>query len=150
MSHDEAVGRIDVGALARHYLEMVLAMAAGMMVYATAFGRGMAFTGYRDEAIMAAFMTAPMVAWMRYRGHTWRQAAEMTAAMLVPFAVAVVALVGRAGVSDQAVGMASHGAMLLGMLALMVFRRAEYAHAGHCHHDGAAATIPGEEAAPPA
>jgi flagellar biosynthetic protein FliP len=117
----------------RHYLEMVLAMAAGMMAYAMLFGRGMAFTGYRDEALMAAFMTVPMVAWMRYRGHTWRQAAEMAAAMVVPMAVVVILGAGRPGVSDRAIGVASHAAMLLGMLALMVVRRADYAHAGACH-----------------
>ena len=135
MSHDGDAARLDVGAFARHYLEMVLAMAAGMMVYSMAFGRGMAFTGYRDEAVMAAFMTVPMVAWMRYRGHTWRQAAEMAAAMLVPFAVVVVALAGQPGVSAQTIGMLGHAAMLLGMLALMEVRRRDYAHAGACDTD---------------
>jgi flagellar biosynthetic protein FliP len=150
MKMESAPSRVDVGAFGRHYLEMVLAMAAGMMVYAMAFGRGMAFTSYGDEAVMAAFMTAPMVAWMRYRGHGWRQCAEMATAMLVPTAVVVVALVGRNDVSGRAIGMASHAAMLLGMLALMVARRAEYARAGHCHRDGAEAVVPGEEATPPA
>ena len=132
MSGDSAA-RFDLGAFVRHYLEMVLAMVAGMVAYAMAFGRGMAFTGYGDEAVMAAFMAAPMVAWMRYRGHSWRQAGEMAAAMLVPMGVVVVALVGAGGVSARAIGMASHGAMLLGMLVLMAVRRREYAHAGGCH-----------------
>jgi hypothetical protein len=133
MSPEEAPARLDLGGFARHYLEMVLAMAAGMMVYAMVFGRGMAFTSYGDEAVMAAFMTAPMVAWMRYRGHSWRQAAEMAAAMVVPTAVVVLALAGRPGVSDRALGLSSHAAMLLGMLALMVVRRGDYAHPGSCH-----------------
>ena len=68
-----------------HYVEMLVAMFAGMLVLwmpLVALGRpeatelellGMAFT-----------MTVPMVAWMRYRGHGWAPAAEMTAAMFVP------------------------------------------------------------------
>jgi hypothetical protein len=133
MSSEHAPARLDLGHFVRHYLEMVLAMAAGMMAYAMVFGRGMAFTGYRDEAIMAAFMTVPMVAWMRSRGHGWRQAAEMAVAMLVPMAVVVLAMAGRPGVSDRALGLASHAAMLLGMLGLMVARRAEYGRGAHRH-----------------
>ena len=133
MSTEHAAGGFDAGAFVRHYLEMVVAMAAGMMVYGLAFGRGMAFTGYGDEAMMAAFMTVPMVAWMRYRGHSWRQCAEMAVAMLVPMAAVVLALAGRPGVSDRALGMGSHAAMLLGMLVLMIVRRSEYAGDGHCH-----------------
>jgi hypothetical protein len=135
--------RFNLGAFARHYLEMVLAMAAGMMAYAMAFGRGMAFTSFQDEAVMAAFMTVPMVAWMRYRGHSWRQASEMAAAMLVPTAAVVAVMAGQPGVSGRAIGMASHAAMLLGMLALMVVRRAEYAHPAHGDVHGAETAPPG-------
>jgi len=41
---------------------------------------------------MGAFMAAPMVAWMRFRSHSWRDGGELTAAMLVPM-LAPVALV---------------------------------------------------------
>jgi hypothetical protein len=124
----------------RHYLEMVVSMAVGMVAYAIVFRRGMAWTGYRDELVMAVFMTAPMVAWMRYRGHTWRQAAEMTAAMLAPVAVVVVVAVELLGVTGRGLGMASHLSMLLGMLALMLVRRDEYTHSGSCAHDSHHAT----------
>ena len=121
----------------RHYLEMVAAMVAGMVTYAAVFRRGMAWTGYGDEVVMAAFMTVPMVAWMRYRRHTWRQAAEMSAAMLAPVAAVVVGAVEVLGITGRGLGMASHLAMLLGMLALMLARRAEYAHTAACHHPAA-------------
>ena len=121
-----------MGHLIRHYFEMVLAMAAGMMVYAMLF-RGQLFArdlGY--ELLMAAFMTVPMVALMRFRGHTWRQTAEMTGAMLAPWALVLAVANYLPGASNQAVKWSSHGAMLLGMLALMLYRRADYAHAsGH-------------------
>lgn len=116
--------------LIRHYLEMVLAMAAGMVAYGMLFRRGLAWAGYVDEAAMAVFMTVPMVALMRYRGHGWRQAAEMTGAMVVPMAVVVVVAVEVLGITGRALGMSSHLAMLLGMLALMVVRRDDYMHAG--------------------
>jgi flagellar biosynthetic protein FliP len=117
-----------------HYVEMVLAMAVGMAVYGMLFRRGLAWTGYADEAIMAAFMTVPMVAWMRYRGHGWGQAGEMAGAMLLPTAVVIVVAVELLAVTGRPLGMASHAAMLLGMLALMVVRRAEYAHGTHGTH----------------
>jgi hypothetical protein len=34
--------------------------------------------------VMAAGMSLPMAAWMRFRGMGWRNAAAMTAAMVVP------------------------------------------------------------------
>jgi hypothetical protein len=33
---------------------------------------------------MAISMTIPMVAWMRYRRHSWRNSMEMGAAMMLP------------------------------------------------------------------
>jgi hypothetical protein len=117
--------------LIRHYIEMVLAMAAGMAVYGMLFRRGIAWTGYRDEIVMAAFMTVPMVALMRYRRHTWRQAAEMAAAMLIPTAVVVIAGVELLGITGRTLGMSSHAAMLVGMLGWLLLRRADYGHGAH-------------------
>jgi hypothetical protein len=51
-------------------------------------------------------------------------------------AVVVLALAGRSGASDRALGLSSHAAMLLGMLVLMIARRGEYAHARHRHAAG--------------
>jgi ethanolamine ammonia-lyase large subunit len=117
-----------VGPFARHYLEMVVAMAVGMVAYGLLF-RGNVFSrSLVDEAVMGAFMTASMVAWMRYRGHAWRQAAEMSVAML---AAVFLAAAGQAAVSDRALMLATHAAMLVGMLVLMLARRGEYAHANH-------------------
>jgi flagellar biosynthetic protein FliP len=124
--------RFSLGRFVRHYLEMVLAMAVGMVVYGMLFRGGMLSRSYADQALMAAFMSAPMVAWMRHRGHSWRQAAEMVGAMLLPAAAVVAAAGGQPAVSDRALALASHAAMLVGMLGLMVVRRDEYGHAGAC------------------
>ncbi|TAK23099.1 MAG: hypothetical protein EPO26_09640 [Chloroflexota bacterium] len=117
--------------LLRHYLEMVAAMAAGMVAYAVLYGRGVISREITDEAVMILFMSVPMIAFMRYRGHSWRSAAEMTASMTVPAMAVFVALAPLPDVPDRALAMLTHVAMLLGMLALMLVRRVEYSHAGH-------------------
>jgi hypothetical protein len=47
--------------------------------------------------LMGVFMAAPMVAWMLYRGHSWRDGGEMTAAMLVPMLAGGAGQAGRGG-----------------------------------------------------
>jgi hypothetical protein len=117
----------------RHYTEMLIAMFLGMGV----LGGALAAAGVEIEAIeldlfaMALSMSVPMVAWMRYRGHGWLPAGEMTAAMLVP-SVAAVALLWLGLVEDTGALMAiQHGAMFPAMLAAMLLRLDEYtgAHA---------------------
>lgn len=81
--------------------------------------------------LMGVFMAAPMVAWMLYRGHSWRDGGEMTAAMLVPMLapVALVKLgVAVPGPSEGSLMMLSHVAMIGGMVALMIYRLDRYAH----------------------
>ena len=38
---------------------------------------------------MAFTMTVPMVAWMRYRGHSWQPTLEMAASMVIPTLIAI-------------------------------------------------------------
>jgi hypothetical protein len=113
----------------RHYAEMVVAMLLGMGVFVTALGVADVEPAIGLELIgMAASMTVPMVAWMRYRGHGWGASAEMSAAMIVPTAVAL-ALLGVAVVEDDhALLMIQHVAMFPLMLVAMLLRRDEYAH----------------------
>ena len=77
----------------QHFLEMFAAMWIGMVAGKPVF---LAITGlsstrqasqlYPAQSVlsMALSMTVPMVAWMLFRGHGWRNSAEMAAAMLVP------------------------------------------------------------------
>ena len=122
----------DAAQFLRHYVEMVLAMMLGMMLVGgparailTVAGFGAALGRNSDLALLVMYvsMTVTMVAWMLFRGHTWRQVIEMTAAMVVPAALLVV-------LDRELVG-PSHLAMLLGMLALMLYRRREYVHGPH-------------------
>ena len=71
-------------------------------------------------------MVVPMTAWMRIRGRSWRDGAEMAVAMLGP--VAVILALSRVGLSDTLPwhSNSEHTAMLLGMLAIMLYRREHY------------------------
>ena len=119
--------RGSTGRFVMHYVEMLLAMFAGMLVLwmpLVALGRpeatelellGMAFT-----------MTAPMVAWMRYRGHGWAPAAEMTAAMFLPTFAAIGLLWAGLVEAGHTPMMIQHVAMFPAMLVAMLLRRSEY------------------------
>ena len=124
----------------RHLLEMVLAMMVGMAVLGGALATLGEPPGYANlfvrYGVMGAFMAAPMVAWMRYRGHSWRDGGEMTAAMLAPMLapVALVQLdVAVPGLSEQSLPLLSHVAMIGGMALLMLYRLDRYMHGAHSH-----------------
>jgi hypothetical protein len=130
---------------ARHYLEMVVAMFAGMvalgMPLAAALGViGVDVAAWRTDAqellllAMAFTMSVPMAAWMRYRGHGWAPVWEMTASMFVP-SFAAIGLLWAGTVEDtDALLYIQHIGMLPSMLAVMVLRLDEYAgHRGHTH-----------------
>ena len=121
---------------ARHYVEMVLAMFAGMI--ALGIPAGVALGGFginltedAPAAIllgMGITMTVPMVAWMRYRGHAWAASNEMAASMMVP-TLGVVALLAGGLVDDtHALLVIQHVVMFPAMLAVMFLRLDEYAH----------------------
>ena len=125
----------------RHYVEMVVAMFAGMAVLGMPFGwllgaAGSSWQELTDTApalmflAMATTMTVPMIGWMAYRGHSRRANAEMSASMFGP-TFAVIGLLGAGVVTDIGVLLViEHVAMLAGMLAVMLLRPAEYTH----HH----------------
>jgi hypothetical protein len=113
----------------RHYVEMVLAMLVGMV----AFGllEDLVWPALTDRAdvgvmVMATNMSIGMGAWMRFRGHSWRGIAEMSAAMYLPFAVLLVPFwTGTVGGSDLMTW--GHLLMLPAMALVMLLRPAEHA-----------------------
>jgi hypothetical protein len=127
----------------RHYVEMVVAMFAGMVVLGVpagwalaAFGSGSSELSGNAPALMllgmAVTMTAPMVAWMRYRGHGWRANVEMAASMVLPTFAAILLLAVGVMTDIGTLLVVEHVAMLVGMLAAMLLRRDEYTqHHGH-------------------
>jgi cytochrome bd-type quinol oxidase subunit 2 len=118
--------------LARHLIEMFLAMMAGMVVggflLVTAIGTSVS-EARREHAVawvivMAFDMAVPMVAVMLYRGHSRRSAGEMAAAMIVP-ALPIVALQLSHAVGGE-VGRSYMPVSMLAMIALVIYRRSEY------------------------
>jgi hypothetical protein len=121
----------------RHYVEMVVAMLLGMVVLGlplTALLELMGIDVSRWETTapallllgMAFTMTVPMVAWMRYRGHGWAPAADMTASMFVPSLAAVGLLAAGLVTDTHALMIIQHIAMGPAMLVAMLLRRDEY------------------------
>lgn len=117
----------------RHFWQMLGAMAAGMMVTAVAFVSVVGLktwdevtAQYPTQALlaMAVGMSAPMAAWMLWRGMGTRSSAEMTAAMVLPV-VPFLCLVWF-GVTESAQCGAYCGLTVVTMLGLMRYRRDEY------------------------
>jgi hypothetical protein len=118
----------------QHFLEMFAAMWIGMAAGRPVF---LAITGlsstsqasrlYPAQSVlsMGLSMTVPMVAWMLFRGHGWRNSAEMAAAMLVPaipFIILCSLHVLGGGPANGVYMMLS----TLAMIGLMVYRRDVY------------------------
>jgi hypothetical protein len=130
---------------ARHYVEMVIVMFAGMAVLGLPAGWAMTAMGTSWDELqsdapaamfgaMAVTMVVPMVAWMRFRGHGWRANGEMSLSMVLPTLGAIALLSGDVVEDVGALLVAEHVAMLLAMLGAMLLRPSEYtghAHAGH-------------------
>ena len=131
----------------RHYLEMVAAMFAGMIVLGIPGEGALHLVGTSTSELktdapalvflgMALTMTVPMVALMRYRGHDWRPCWEMAASMLLPTFAVIAAM--WTGINDDfgTLMVAEHAVMLPAMLVAMLLRFDEYAG---CHHHHAEA-----------
>jgi hypothetical protein len=119
----------------RHYIEMVLAMAIGMFALMPLWTLAIQAAGaphLLDRAepmglVMATDMAIGMGAWMAWRRHGWRDIAEMSAAMYLPFVIFFPATL--AGVMTSGTMMvAAHVLMLLAMLAVMLRRRDHYGY----------------------
>jgi cytochrome bd-type quinol oxidase subunit 2 len=117
----------------RHFLEMLGAMAIGMLATGAIF---LSIVGlktwdevtiqYPTQALlaMAAGMSIPMVAWMLLRGMGRRNAYEMAAAMILPV-VPFLCLVWF-GITKSAQCGGYCAATIVAMLVLMRYRRSTY------------------------
>jgi hypothetical protein len=116
-----------------HYLEIVLAAVAGMVVLGPAESMLLNPIGWAEvvanfEAatlVMATNMTVAAAAWMRFRRHGWAATAEMAVAMYAPFLVLFPPL--WLGVLSASGLMAlGHVLMLFTIAAAMLRRRHEF------------------------
>jgi hypothetical protein len=119
--------------LGTHFLEMLLAMALGMMALHPLWRLGLDAGGAGgvldndslNALIMATDMSLGMGAWMRYRRHGWRSIAEMSATMYLPFVI-FFPLVWAGAMRGNLMVVVGHNLMLPAMLAVMIWRRDEY------------------------
>ena len=116
--------------LARHYLEMVVAMMLGMLVLGAlrdVVGLTVPFAEHPGTSyvLMATDMALAMAAWMRFRRHGWGGTLEMCAAMYVPALLLPLVWAGAMGAMTFMV--LAHVLMLVAMLAVIVRRRHELA-----------------------
>jgi hypothetical protein len=114
---------------------MMIAMVAGMVVLGGALEGALALVGASlsdapdalAAAVMAFNMTAPMVWWMRFRGHPARHNVEMAGSMIVPTAI-VIALHWVGLVPGNTVLLLQHVVMIPAMVGVMLWRYDHYAH----------------------
>jgi len=123
-----------------HYGEMMLVMSTGMGAGALALVLVGVATGYGYSDLkadapalvlagMGVSMTAPMVWWMRRRGHSWAANRAMAISMIAP-TVAAIVLLAMGAVADVAVALeVQHIVMFPGMFVAMLLYRGEYTHA---------------------
>ncbi len=140
-----AIRALRVARFSQHFVEMALAMMLGMVVLGALNtlvlipAGDLALTGDYPQThllAMAVFMAAPMVAWMRVRGHGWGHGAEMAGAMVVPVGLCIGACaVGL--LSPIAMLSLGHELMWVAMLGVMLFRWGHYAGEGHVHGEAA-------------
>lgn len=126
-----------------HFLEMCLAMCVGFGVGDALYFWAAGQVGYSTpftqlpelSVLVVAFnMTAPMVAWMRFRGMGWRPIWEMSAAMVVWALLLLVA--GALGLLERSsLAALEHSLMMPVMLVPMLLRLDLYTgRAGHSGH----------------
>lgn len=138
---------LKVGRFILHFLEMLLAMMAGMVILymlgdllpaSSSYSAAFEYGTIQYDFAMAIFMTVPMVAWMIVRRHGWHHASDMAFGMNAPVAAIIVLRLLGAEVSLPWLADASHPAMFLGMLAAMLYRRDHYvgkvSHSAHAAH----------------
>jgi hypothetical protein len=119
----------------RHYIEMVVAMAIGMVALHPLWTLAFQAAGAPHlldhielmTLVMATDMALAMGAWMAFRGHGWRDIAEMSAAMYLPFVVLFPATLTGA-MTGGAMMVTGHALMLVAMLVVMLWRRDHYGH----------------------
>jgi hypothetical protein len=132
--------RGQVGRFFLHYFEMCIPMCIGFAVGDLAYFWVAGMFGYSEpftelpmlSVLVVTFtMTAPMTAWMRYRGMPRRGIWEMTATM--PILALVLLMLGWLGVVPMGdLALLEHGLMMPVMLAPMVIHLGLYTgHMGH-------------------
>ena len=132
--------RGQAGRFVLHFFEMCIPMCVGFAVGDLVYFWAAGLLGYSDpftelptlSVVVVTFsMTAPMTAWMLFRGMPRRAIREMSATMpILAFVLLVLGWLGVVPMGDLALLL--HGLMMPAMLVPMLLRPGLYA--GHTHH----------------
>ena len=132
--------RGQAGRFVLHYFEMCIPMCIGFAVGDLIYFSIAGYFGYSEPftelpvlsvLVVTVTMTAPMTAWMLYRGMPRRATWEMSATM--PILASILLALGWLGVVPMGdLALLMHGLMMPVMLVPMVLRPGLYA--GHMHH----------------
>jgi hypothetical protein len=121
----------------RHLGEMLVAMFVGMGVLGGLWGLALAAAGTSSDELLDSApqlvavglmvnMTVPMIVWMRYRGHSRLEIAEMAGAMAIVALIAVV-LLSTSAIEPIAICGIECTLMIPAMVVAMLHRREAYA-----------------------
>ena len=131
---------VATGRFILHFFEMCVPMCLGFAVGDLVYFGAAGAAGYSAPfselpvlslVIVTFFMTAPMVAWMHFRGMPARATAEMSASMVgLALLLLVLGVLGVVAMSD--IALLEHGAMMPAMLIPMLLHPGLYA--GGVHH----------------
>ena len=136
----------NVGRFLWHFLQMAVAMEAGMMIYHKLIYPLIAPIGYdalTDKYpllgywMMLVSMAVGMIVLMRFHKSTWHYCMEMTGAMFIPL-VALTALVWFELCPAHILYSFGDPLMFLAMAAFMIIQPVKHAHAGEehsCHQE---------------
>ena len=132
-----------------HYLEMCIVMCAAGLAALSALLRWasplLGFSSLKAQLpelttlLLAVWLTAVMILWMRFRGHDWRSTLEMASTSVVSFPLLIGAaslgLIARGELFGLECGLAC-----VFMVVPMLLRLDHYAgpHAAHVHDEHAA------------
>lgn len=126
----------------RHYFEMCVPMCIGLAVGDLIYFWAAEQQGYSEPftqlpelsvLVVTLTMTAPMTAWMLFRGMSPRATAEMSAVMPV-LAIVLLGLGRLAIVPEGDLAPLEHGLMMPAMLLPMLYRLDLYAGRSGGHH----------------
>ena len=130
-----------------HYLQMVLAMIAGMIVLIPGWtwatrGRSLGWlAGAEGQALlMASAMAVGMAVWMRLRRHRWQHILEMSASMYGAFVV-LFPFLWLSLLDGGEVLLSGHVLMLVTMLVPMLARLDVYTADHHQDHSASTAHL---------
>jgi hypothetical protein len=140
-ARDARLGQI--GRFVLHYFEMCIPMCIGFAVGDLLYFGAAGLSGYSEPltelpvlsvAVVTFTMTAPMTAWMLYRGMPRQAIWEMSVVM--PIVALVLLILGAVGlVALDQLALLEHGVMMPAMLVPMLMRPGLYS--GHPHHAAA-------------